>query len=216
VRPRLWTAPSRLGLLFSGGDDFLAGNIRVKKDLDALGALGDLAWYNVRVSLEAAAYRRPTLVQGHLGAVRNSEGVLIECGATLLWADGLISSFDCSFRNSLRQWLEVVGNNSTLAFDDFVLHNDSDGPRCGYQLTRGSGISNYACDFGCEVSERVTADLPLPQESLMWAAFGRMVRAIRDEGAPPDASWAEQSLLTQEILCAVARSLDEDCKPVAL
>ena len=83
---------------FSGDDDFNASNIRVKKDMDGLGCLGDLGWYNVRASLEAVGYRRPALVQGHPGAQTNAEGVTIDCGATLTWSDGVVATFDCSFR----------------------------------------------------------------------------------------------------------------------
>ena len=83
---------------FSGDDDFHATNIRVKKDMDALGCLGDLGWYNVRAALEATSYRPPARVQGLPGAVRNAEGVLTECAASLTWADGICSTFDCSFR----------------------------------------------------------------------------------------------------------------------
>ena len=50
----------------------------------------------------------------------------------------------------------------------------------------------------------------------MWAAFGRCVRAIRDEGAAPVAQWPERTMLTQEIICAVQESLDNGCKLVAM
>ena len=63
--------------------------------------------------------------------------------------------------------------------------------------------------------ERREVPLPLPQEALMWAAFGRCVQAVRD-GAPPVAQWPQRTLLTQEILCALQTSFDEGGKAVAL
>ena len=32
---------------FNGGDDFVSGNIRMHSDLEPLGCLGDLGWYNI-------------------------------------------------------------------------------------------------------------------------------------------------------------------------
>ena len=204
---------------FPGDAEFNSTNIRVKKDLDGLGCLGDLGWYNVRASLEAVGYRRPSTVQGHAGARRNAEGVLVDCGATLTWAcfGGLSASFDCSFRCGLRQTLELVGGDGTIELDDFVLHSDPHGPWCGFNVTHGANIGDYACDVGGAARrERRTCALPLPQEALMWAAFGRCVRAIRDEGAAPVAQWPERTMLTQEIICAVQESLDNGCKLVAM
>src|SRR5205814_1091385 len=43
----------RIASLFSfkASDDFLAGNIRVNSQLEPLGCLGDLGWYNLRFTL---------------------------------------------------------------------------------------------------------------------------------------------------------------------
>ena len=117
----------------------------------------------------------------------------------------------------MRQQLELVGTNGVVALDDFVLHKDKTGPRNGFDVTHGAGAGDYACDLTVvDLSERREIGLALPQEALMWAAFGRCVQAIRDDHAPPVAQWPDRALLTQEILCALQHSLDEGGKPVTL
>lgn len=39
--------------------EFLQDNIRVKPDLDPLGCLGDLGWYNTRIALLACGWEAP-------------------------------------------------------------------------------------------------------------------------------------------------------------
>jgi hypothetical protein len=55
------------GLAAAGSDDFLRGNIRVSKDLDGLGCLGDLGWYCIRAALWAYDYELPRSVQAAPG-----------------------------------------------------------------------------------------------------------------------------------------------------
>eukprot|EP00163_Fabomonas_tropica_P018663 TRINITY_DN3305_c0_g1_i1.p3 TRINITY_DN3305_c0_g1~~TRINITY_DN3305_c0_g1_i1.p3 ORF type:complete len:146 (+),score=48.61 TRINITY_DN3305_c0_g1_i1:84-521(+) len=95
-------------------------NIRVHKDTEPLGALGDLGWYNVRVSLWTREYELPTHVVATSFSL-NEEGVNLDVVANLIWADGFTSSFDASFECALRQWVEVVGWDSSAYIDDFVI-----------------------------------------------------------------------------------------------
>ena len=44
---------------FQGGDEFLQGNIRTSSDLEPLGCLGDLGWYNIRLTLWAMNWQMP-------------------------------------------------------------------------------------------------------------------------------------------------------------
>ena len=77
--------------------DFLENDIRVKPDLDALGALGDAGWYCLRAILWVANYELPKTVIALRSPVRNQFGVLLACGATLYWEDGKVGTFYCSF-----------------------------------------------------------------------------------------------------------------------
>ncbi len=54
-----------------------------------------------------------------------------------------------------------------------------------------------------------------PQDTLMWEAFAECVRRVR-AGGEPDATWPQQSLLTQRVLCAVADSAANGCGIVSL
>ena len=47
---------------FAGDNDFFANNIRCKKAMEPLGTLGDLGWYNVRLSLWLFNYELPEAV----------------------------------------------------------------------------------------------------------------------------------------------------------
>ncbi|RVW71316.1 putative oxidoreductase [Vitis vinifera] len=55
--------------------DFHENNIRVKPDLDALGALGDVGWYCIRAILFAVDYELPKSVKALPGTVFNEAGV---------------------------------------------------------------------------------------------------------------------------------------------
>ena len=207
---------------FCGGDAFEASNIRVRADGDPLGCLGDLGWYCVRAALEVTrdartgALARPLWVRGHGGAVENEAGVLVECGATVAMAGGVLCAFDCSFRQAFRQRLELVGDRGAVAVDDFVLHDDRSGPFAEHDLAYGCGLDDYACDQSRGTRERgVRTPLPLPQEALMWREFARCAAATR-EGGQPEGHWPAAAVLTQEVLCAIQESLRADCASVAL
>src|SRR5437868_61606 len=47
---------------FKASDEFLSGNIRVQSNLEPLGCLGDLGWYNIRFSLWAMTEQMPLRV----------------------------------------------------------------------------------------------------------------------------------------------------------
>eukprot|EP01018_Ginkgo_biloba_P037832 Gb_11248 [translate_table: standard] len=64
--------------------DFFQSNIRVRPDLDALGALGDLGWYCIRAILWANDYQLPQSVTALPGAVFNEAGVIMLVGTLRL------------------------------------------------------------------------------------------------------------------------------------
>ncbi|PPS06746.1 hypothetical protein GOBAR_AA13896 [Gossypium barbadense] len=59
---------------FFADPDFLKNDIRVKPDLDALGALGDAGWYGIRSILWAADYELPKTVTAFRNPVLNEAG----------------------------------------------------------------------------------------------------------------------------------------------
>ncbi|XP_031480088.1 uncharacterized oxidoreductase At4g09670-like isoform X3 [Nymphaea colorata] len=95
---------------FAATDYFLKNDIRVKPDLDALGALGDAGWYCIRSILWAADYELPKTVTAIRGTVsRNAAGVLLSCGSSLLWDDEKVATFHCSFNSNLTTNFTVSG-----------------------------------------------------------------------------------------------------------
>ncbi|KAH7833388.1 hypothetical protein Vadar_005802 [Vaccinium darrowii] len=69
---------------FAANSDFLQNDIRVKPDLDALGALGEIGWYCIRSMLWAADFELPKTVSALRGPVLN------EAGGTLHFHDFVI------------------------------------------------------------------------------------------------------------------------------
>ncbi len=105
---------------FAAGDDFLTNNIRVSKEMEPLGALGDLGWYNIRFSLFAMKYAMPTKVCGRI-LTEHASGVPLEFSGELFWPVGVSASFYCSFNTELQQWAHVSGTKGSIGLRDFVL-----------------------------------------------------------------------------------------------
>lgn len=105
---------------FAAGDDFLKNNIRVSREMEPLGALGDLGWYNIRFSLFVMKYAMPAKVSGRV-LTENAAGVPMEFSGELFWDGGVSASFYCSFNTELQQWAHVSGTKGSIALRDFVL-----------------------------------------------------------------------------------------------
>lgn len=105
---------------FAAGDDFLTGNIRVSRETEPLGALGDLGWYNIRFALWAMKYALPTKVSGRM-LCEHASGVPLEFSGELFFAGGVSASFYCSFQTELQQWAHLSGTKGSIAVSDFVL-----------------------------------------------------------------------------------------------
>jgi len=100
-----------------------ADNIRVNNQLEPLGALGDLGWYNIRMTLFIMNNKLPNKVFGHSVPYQGKpDGVPFHFNA-VLWYDeeGILSTFENSFDILISQWVELSGSEKVLRFDDFVL-----------------------------------------------------------------------------------------------
>jgi predicted dehydrogenase len=106
---------------FCAPADFLTNDIRVKPDMDALGALGDAGWYCIRAILWANDYQMPQTVTALPGHVVNDAGVILACGATFLWQDGRVATFECSFLSDMSMDIIVHGSRGVLSLHDFVI-----------------------------------------------------------------------------------------------
>lgn len=86
---------------FYGNPDFYESNIRVKKDMDALGCIGDLGWYCVRAFISLLG--RDPVSCSAFAHKRSADGVITSCTGTLFFDDGVFAAFDCGFDAHLRQ-----------------------------------------------------------------------------------------------------------------
>lgn len=213
--------PQRFGQLksvhsifcYNPGPDFLANDIRVKPDLDALGSLGDTGWYCIRAILWAADYCLPEKVTALPNTEFNESGVIVSCGASLSWADGKIATFYCSFLTNLTMDVTCAGTNGYLRLHDFVIPFQEN--VASFYDVSSSRFTTLSIGIEPIPSEhKVTTDLP--QEALMVREFARLVASIGENGSEPEKKWAIISRKTQLVVDAVKASIDRGFEPVGV
>jgi predicted dehydrogenase len=195
------------GFHFAGDAEFLASNIRMDAALEPLGALGDLGWYNVRLALFAFRYELPQRVSAVTHRVMN--GVPTELTATLYFADGRLSTFDCGFQTAFRQWAEIVGTNGVVRLDDFCICESGEEAR--FQTVWQAGLNENHTRVQDKRTETVVRHCC--QEANMWTRFGRLVQrrkgllpaAPAADSGPEEsgAFWQEVTLKTQLLMDAL-------------
>ncbi|KAM7277717.1 hypothetical protein ACFE04_004851 [Oxalis oulophora] len=197
---------------FAADADFLENDIRVKPDLDALGALGDAGWYAVRAILFANDYELPKIVTAFHNPVFNKSGVILSCGASLNFEDGKIATFYCSFLSNLTMDVTVMGTNGTLHLHDFVIPYQEH--EASFTTNSKSGFTDLVTGWVPVPNEHVVTT-ELPQEACMVREFSRLVASIKN-GAKPENEWPTRSRKTQLILDAVKASIEKGFEPVEI
>lgn len=203
---------------FKGTDEFLATNIRTSSDLEPLGCLGDLGWYNVRFSLWVMNEQLPERVLGHLLAEHRGSDptrpVPLQFSGELFYPDGVTASFYCSFRTENQQWANVSGLKGYVTVPDFVL--PFFGSEVGFEVNAPI-FRARGCDFNMESHPRRFAvheysnGTPDAQETNMIRTFSRIVTSGKLEPR-----WGDQALKTQQVVEACLRSAREGGKLVAM
>jgi predicted dehydrogenase len=200
------------GFSFCAPDDFLQDNIRVSSQLEPMGCLGDLGWYNVRLALWVMNYAMPTAISGRLLSSIQSAGSAAptptEFSGELFFDGGVTSSFYCSFLTEHQQWAHVSGTRGHLQFNDFVL------PFMGSEVA--FDVSNHHfditdCHFNMEqhtsrvaVSEYAN-NHPTAQETNLFRTFSAQVLS-----GTTDPHWGDIALQTQQILDALVVSSQDN------
>ncbi|XP_073156363.1 uncharacterized oxidoreductase At4g09670-like [Henckelia pumila] len=197
---------------FCGTPQFLESNIRVKQDLDALGALGDTGWYCIGAILWAMDQKLPTTVTALPTVARNSAGVILSCSASLHWDDEqTVATFFCSFISHETMDLLVSGSNGTLWVEDFIIPYGENSAE--FSFTTGARFLDLHVGWNVKPQE-IRVDTPLPQESMMIQEFSGLVKGIKEQGSSPDGRWSCTSRVTQLVLDAVRKSIENFFEPV--
>ncbi|XP_049353305.1 uncharacterized oxidoreductase At4g09670-like [Solanum verrucosum] len=197
---------------YAPGQEFLENNIRVKPDLDALGALGDAGWYCIGAILWAMNQTLPTTVTALPNVARNSAGVILTCSASLYWEkEETVATFYCSFIAHETMDLRVYGSNGTCYLYDFILPFGEDS--ASFNFTSGAKFVDLYNGWNVK-PEVVEVTSQLPQEGYMIQEFASLVKAIKFSRSKPESKWPHTSRITQLVLDAVNKSIDTGFQPV--
>jgi predicted dehydrogenase len=201
---------------FAAPDEFLRSNIRVSHELEPLGALGDLGWYNIRFALWVMKYQMPERVSGRALAVHSSGkgAVPIEFSGELFFPHGVSASFYCSFRTENQQWAHVSGTKGSASLSDFVL--PFYGAEAAFEVSQPV-FDVRGCAFHMQAHTRRHAvreyseGAPGAQEVNMIHAFSELVVSRK-----LDPAWGDIAMKTQIVLDACLQSAHENGKLVAV
>jgi predicted dehydrogenase len=194
---------------FQATGDFMDRNIRVSHELEPLGALGDLGWYNLRFTLWVMKYQMPERVAGHTLFEHGSgaKPVPVEFSGELFFPGGVGASFYCSFRTENQQWANVSGTKGSVALDDFVL--PFYGAESSFEVNRPF-FRVSGCTFNMEshpqryAVREYSEGAPGAQEVNMIHHFSNIATTGQLEPA-----WGEIALKTQLVLDACLHSARE-------
>jgi predicted dehydrogenase len=203
---------------FLAADDFFQRNIRVSSDLEPLGCLGDLGWYNIRFSLWVMNHQLPERVSGRIlakqGRTDSRQAVPTEFSGELFFPGGVSASFYCSFLTEKQQWANVGGTRGQVQLADFVI--PFFGCESAFEVSKPvfrvqgcvASMENHSSRFA--VHEYSNSSVSA-QETNMIRTFAQIVLSGKLEP-----HWGEIALKTQQVLDACLRSAQQDGKIVSV
>ncbi|XLS59920.1 hypothetical protein HN51_009675 [Arachis hypogaea] len=192
---------------------FLENDIRVKPELDALGALGDTGWYCVRAILWASNYELPKSATALHKPTYNDAGVILACAASLSWEDDKVATFYCSFFTNVSMDIIVMGTKGSLRVHDYIIPNQEKEAR--FSTSSNSNWLELSLGWAPNPSDHVVYN-DLPQEVHMVKEFARLVGAIKYNNSKPEDTWPIISRKTQLVIDAVKTSIDNGLEPVEI
>ncbi|XP_020225235.1 uncharacterized oxidoreductase At4g09670 [Cajanus cajan] len=203
-------------LTYNPGPEFLKNSIRVKPDLDGLGALGDTGWYCIRAILWAVDYELPKSVLAFPGAILNEEGVIISCGSSMHWEDGKSATFHCSFLSYVTFDATFLGTKGSIRLNDFVLPFEE-------SLGYGTFLESSELDYGkiepgmwCPKPNEHVVETEFSQDVCMVKEFADLVIKVKGCETKPEKIWPILSRKTQVVLDAVKESIQRGYQPVEI
>jgi len=186
---------------FGNDDEWAGDNIRMNSSLEPMGALGDLGWYNIRLSQWAFKYEEPEEVCCHYFD-KTEEGVPITAHAILRYSGGCTATFDCSFKCCLRQWAEVVGTKQTVSWDDLCVTQDK--VQAPFTVAT-AGIGENAITFPKQIIQQGNVENCVQHKKLI-ENMSNIVLGKKLDDKKLDDHWPFISLQTQKIMMALHES----------
>ncbi|MGJ8726751.1 MAG: Gfo/Idh/MocA family protein [Roseibacillus sp.] len=166
-------------------------NIRVNPELEPMGVLGDLGWYNMRAIVD---YLDPAAELKSVSAVMRrdpeSQAVIGSTGL-LVFSDGSTSTFSCAFdAGDSRNDARIVGDQGTLEIDKFVGHDKDN-----------SASYTHSAKTNKPASKVVKVEADRPDAAILFENFAAQVHdpSLR-------AHWETKAEHTQALLDAVWKS----------
>lgn len=113
-------------------------NIRLNKELEPTGCLGDLGWYSIRAALFSFHEELPHTVFAM--ASTDERGAFVEFHGLLRFAGHRFANIGCSFTTKENQIFEIHGTQAVIRVQDFVwAHSREDAG--AYSILRGGGVT---------------------------------------------------------------------------
>ena len=126
---------------FCGDEEFDRSNIRCNKELEPLGALGDLGIYCVRFAMFVYDWCVPISVYAHSHG-EYDDGVIRTITCTMEFGEGRTATFTSSFEQQLQQRAVIGGEKISVIVDDFVLPGSVEDPKsCYFTVVEKSALS---------------------------------------------------------------------------
>ena len=175
-----------------------SGNIRMKKSLEPLGCLGDLGWYNVRLTLWAFDFALPSAVS--CTYVEHTEE-MVPTHVTAQMRFGVrTASFMCSFKSAFRNSAELVGQKAVVTLEDFVVTGRLEA--AGYKVTQTRrGANDETLPLVTLRDEDLKTGV---QHATLVAEFSELVGSGK-----VDEAWPRQTYQTQLVLDAMVKSAEQ-------
>lgn len=203
-------------MTYNPGPEFLKNSIRVKPDLDGLGALGDIGWYNIGSILWAVNYELPKSVLALPKATFNEEGVIISCSSSLHWDDGKSATFHCSFLTYITFDVTLLGTKGSLRLHDLTLPFEE-------SLGYGTFLEASEMDYGkieegmwCPKPNEHIVETQISQDVWMVKEFADLVQKVKRCETKPEKAWQVVSRKTQIVLDAVKESIERGYQVVEI
>ncbi|MEM9413180.1 MAG: Gfo/Idh/MocA family oxidoreductase [Planctomycetota bacterium] len=205
-------------LTFFGDPEFHNQNIRTDSNLEPHGCLGDVGWYNIRLSLWATQWQLPHAVRATTLTESKRENtpdaVPISLSGELYFDEGVSAGFYCGFDSHHQQWAFISGDQGFIQLRDFVLPFSNQ--PLAFQINTPEFIVDE-CQFDMlDQTKMVTTaesgnNAHDSQETKLFRHFSSLVLAGTIEKC-----WTDYALKTQVVLDACFESAKSDGKLIKI